>query len=107
MLPCSRESICCADYIRNLDFIKSIQDKIFSIMLSIKKISAAGMTCRHFVRYRQIIAVLFKYGFEDVPGAFKIDKYIETCLKLVSKKRRAFLEKYSKPERIRMALEDL
>ena len=35
------------------------------------------MTYRHFVRYRQIIAVLFKYGFEDVLGAFKIDKYID------------------------------
>ena len=76
-------------------------------MLSIKKISAAGLTYRHFARYRQIITILFKYGFDDVLGAFKIDKYVRACLKLVSKKRRDFLEKYSRPERIRMALEEL
>ena len=76
-------------------------------MLSIRKISAAGLTYRHFARYRQIIAVLFKYGFDDTLGAFKIDKYIEVCLQLVSKKRREFLEKYSKSKRIRMALEEL
>lgn len=76
-------------------------------MISIKKISAAGLSYRHFARYRQIISVLFKYGFEDVLGAFKIDKYVEACLQLVSKKRRDFLDKYSKSERIRMALEEL
>ncbi len=76
-------------------------------MLSIRKISAAGLTYRHFARYRQIIAILFKYGFEDVLGAFKIDKTIEKGLKLISRKRRELMKKYSRPERVRMAFEDL
>jgi ubiquinone biosynthesis protein len=76
-------------------------------MLSIRKLSAAGFTYRHFSRYRQIIAVLFKYGFEDILGSFKIDKYLEVFLQMISAKRKELLKKYSKFERARMALEEL
>jgi len=76
-------------------------------MLSIRKISAASLTYRHYARYRQIITILFKYGFEDVLGAFKIDKYIDSGLKLISRKRRELVNQYSRPQRVRMALEDL
>jgi len=76
-------------------------------MISIRKISAAGLTYRHYSRYRQIITILFKYGFEDILGAFKIDKYVDVGRKLISRKRRDLLERYSRPQRVRMALEDL
>lgn len=76
-------------------------------MLSIRKISAAGLTYRHYARYRQIIATLFRYGFEDILGAFKIDKYIDAGLRVVSSKRRTLISQYSRPQRVRMALEDL
>ncbi len=76
-------------------------------MLSIRKISAAGLTYRHYARYRQIITILFKYGFEDILGAFKIDKYIDAGLKLISRKRRDLIDSYSRPQRVRMAFEDL
>lgn len=76
-------------------------------MLSLRKISAAGLTYRHFARYRQIIAILFKYGFEDIFGAFKVDKYVESFLHMISSKRREYLGKYSRFERVRMALEEL
>lgn len=76
-------------------------------MLSIRKISAAGLAYRHFIRYRQIIAILFKYGFDDVLGAFKIDKTIGRGIQLVSRKRRELMIRYSRPERVRMAFEDL
>ena len=76
-------------------------------MLSIRKISAAGLTYRHYSRYRQIITILFKYGFEDILGAFKIDKYIDVGRKLISGKRRELMDSYSRPQRLRMALEEL
>lgn len=76
-------------------------------MLSIRKITAAGTTYRHYARYRQIITILFKYGFEDILGAFKIDKYVDVGRKLISRKRRELMNRYSRPQRVRMALEDL
>ena len=76
-------------------------------MLSIRKISAAGLSYRHFARYRQIITVFFKYGFEDVLGVFKMDKYLAGGLRLVSRKRRDLMANYSRFERLRMALEEL
>ncbi|MDO9263946.1 MAG: AarF/UbiB family protein, partial [Desulfosalsimonadaceae bacterium] len=76
-------------------------------MLSIRKISAAGLSYRHFARYRQILAVFFKYGFEDVLGVFKMDKYLAGGLRLVSRKRRDLMANYSRFERLRMALEEL
>lgn len=76
-------------------------------MLSIRKISAAGFSYRHFSRYRQILSVLFKYGFEDVLGAFKIDKYLSCLLRLISRKRGRLMADYSRFERLRMALEEL
>ncbi len=76
-------------------------------MLSLRKLSAAGHAYRHFARYRQIIAVLFKYGFEDVFGRFKMDKYLEGVLQMLSTRRKEVLTRYSKFERARMALEEL
>jgi ubiquinone biosynthesis protein len=76
-------------------------------MLSIRKISAAGLTYRHYSRYRQIITILFKYGFEDILGAFKIDKYVDVGRKLIYRKRRELITSYSRPQRLRMALEEL
>ncbi len=76
-------------------------------MLSIRKITAAGITYRHFARYRQIITILFKYGFEDILGAFKIGKYINVGRKLISRKRRELINNYSRAELVRMAFEEL
>ncbi len=76
-------------------------------MLSLKKISATGLTYRHFARYRQILTVLFKYGFETILGPFQIEKYLESCFQLISKKRRDLVSTYTPAERIRMALEEL
>ncbi len=76
-------------------------------MLSIRKISAAGLSYRHFARYRQILTVMFKYGFEDVFGVFRMDKYLAGGLGLMSRKRRELMANYSRFERLRMALEEL
>jgi len=78
-----------------------------SQMLSIRKIGVVGRTYRNLNRYRQILAVLFKYGFGDLIELLKIDQYIEVGLQLISKDRRKRLEKLSRAERIRMAFEEL
>jgi len=76
-------------------------------MLSIRKIGVIGRTYRHLARYRQILAVFFKYGFGDLIELLKIEQYIEIGLQLISKNRRSRLEKLSRAERVRMACEEL
>jgi len=76
-------------------------------MLSIRKIGVVGRTYRNLNRYRQILAVLFKYGFGDLIELLKIEQYIEVGLQLISKNRRNRIEKLSRAERVRMAFEEL
>jgi ubiquinone biosynthesis protein len=76
-------------------------------MISIHKIGVIGRTYRHLNRYRQILTVLFKYGFGDLIDTLKIEQYIEVGLQMISRKRRERLEKLSRAERVRMALEEL
>jgi len=76
-------------------------------MLSIRKIGVIGRTYRHLNRYRQILAVFFKYGFGDLIELLKIEQYIEVGLQLISKKRRDRIEKFSRAQRVRMAIEEL
>jgi len=73
----------------------------------IRRIGIIGRTYRHVQRYRQILTVLFKYGFGDLVDVLKIEQYIEIGLQMVSRKRREKIEKLSRAERVRMALEDL
>jgi len=76
-------------------------------MISIRKIGVLGRTYRHLNRYRQILGVLFKYGFGDLIETLRIEQYIEIGLQMISRKRRDRLEKLTRAERIRMALEEL
>jgi ubiquinone biosynthesis protein len=76
-------------------------------MISIRKIGIIGRTYRHLNRYRQILTVLFKYGFGDLVETLKIEQYIEIGLQMISRKRRERLEKLTRAERVRMALEEL
>jgi len=76
-------------------------------MISIRKIGAIGRTYRHLNRYQRIVRILFKYGFDDFVEALRIDQYLETGLKMINRKPRAEIEKHSRAERFRMALEEL
>ncbi|MEA3417460.1 MAG: AarF/UbiB family protein [Thermodesulfobacteriota bacterium] len=76
-------------------------------MFSIRKIGVIGRTYRHLQRYRQILTVLFRYGFGDLVDVLKIEQYIEIGLKMISRKRRDRLEKLSRAERVRLAFEEL
>lgn len=76
-------------------------------MLSIRKIGVIGRTYRHLNRYRQILSILIKYGFEDLVDRLKIDQYLEVGLQMISRKKGVREEKLTGSERIRMALEEL
>ena len=76
-------------------------------MLSIRKIGVIGRTYRHLNRYRQILAVLLKYGFGDLLEMLKIDQYIEVGLKMISRKGATREERLTRPRRLRMAFEEL
>ena len=76
-------------------------------MLSIRKIGVIGRTYRHLNRYRHILTVLFKYGFGDLVDVLKIEQYLEIGLQMISRKRREQVEKLTREERVRMALEEL
>ena len=76
-------------------------------MLSIRKIGVIGRTYRHLNRYRQILTILFKYGFGDLLERLKVDQYIAAGLQAISKKRSDRVEKLTRPQRLRMAFEEL
>ena len=76
-------------------------------MLSIKEIGGITRKYRHVMRYRQILGIIFRYGFGNIIEALNIEHYIEIGLKLVSKKREERIEKLSGNERIRIIFEEL
>jgi len=76
-------------------------------MLSIRKIGVVGRTYRHLARYRQILAILFRYGFGDLIELLKIEQYIEVGLQLISRNRPDRFKKLSRAQRVRMAFEEL
>lgn len=76
-------------------------------MISIRKIGGLGRRYRHFLRYQQILAIIFKYGFGNIIDALNIDQYIEIGLKLISRNRGDRFERLSGAMRIRMIFEEL
>ncbi len=76
-------------------------------MFSIKKLGAISRTYRHLNRYHRILRVLFKYGFEDLVDRLHIDQYLESGLQMINRKPREQIERHSRPERMRMAMEEL
>ena len=76
-------------------------------MLSIRKIGLIRRGYRHLNRYRQILAVFFKYGFGDLVEVLKIEQYLEVGLQMISRKRREQVERLTRSERVRMAMEEL
>lgn len=76
-------------------------------MINLKDIGIIGRTYRNINRYRQILAILFKYGFGNIIDLLKIDKYIEIGLNMVSRTRKERVEKLSPAERVRLIFEEL
>ena len=76
-------------------------------MLSIRDITGIGRTYRNLNRFRQILTVLLKYGFGDLLELLKLDQYVEAGLKIISRNQPIRVEKLTRPEGLRMALEEL
>lgn len=73
----------------------------------VRKIGIVSRTYRYANRYRQILAVLFKYGFGDLIDRLKVGQYLEIGMQMISRTRRERVDALTKSERVRMALEEL
>ena len=76
-------------------------------MISIRKIGAMGRTYRHARRYGEILNVLIKYGFGDLVDVLNIKQHIEIGIEKITGKEPERIAKLSRPERVRMTLEEL
>ena len=76
-------------------------------MISIRKIGVMGRTYRHAKRYGEILNVLIKYGFGDLVDALNIKQHIEIGIEKITGKEPERIAKLSRPERVRMTLEEL
>lgn len=73
----------------------------------IRKIGLVSRTYRHISRYRQILTVLFKYGFGDLVDRLNVSRYLELGAQILGRGRGEPVEAYTRYERIRMAFEEL
>ncbi|MEA1968094.1 MAG: AarF/UbiB family protein [Thermodesulfobacteriota bacterium] len=76
-------------------------------MLNLRTIGVIGKTYRHIKRYRQILAIFFKYGFGNLINALKIDQYLELGLQMISKNTLERAEKLTQAEKVRLIFEEL
>jgi len=76
-------------------------------MLSLRDFDVVGRTYRNINRYRQILTILFKYGFGNIIEALNIDQYLEIGLKMISRSKPAHFERLTQPQRTRLLFEEL
>lgn len=76
-------------------------------MLNLRSIDIIGRTYRHVNRYRQILAILFKYGFDNIVDILNIEQYLEVGLQMISRKKREKVERLTQQERVRLIFEEL
>ena len=75
--------------------------------MPIRKIGVISRTYRHINRYREIIAILVKYGFGDVLAKLELQKHLEFGKGFALGKAAAEMAAISRWQRVRMALEEL
>lgn len=75
--------------------------------MTIRKIGLVSRTYRSVNRYRQILTVLFKYGFGDLIDTLNLAQYLEIGLHLLTRKRHEHTERLSRAERVRLVCEEL
>ena len=71
------------------------------------QVSKLTRTYHNIKRYRQILTILLRYGFDDVLGRLKIDYYIQLGKKIIPKFKAQEIENKTTAERLRLALEEL
>lgn len=69
------------------------------------RILTPGLAFRHLQRYRQVIAILSHYGFDEFLGQMRLWKYTNIDRKLFH--RKSELAQYTSAQRLRLALEQL
>ncbi|MCF7886459.1 MAG: hypothetical protein K9M80_08185, partial [Candidatus Marinimicrobia bacterium] len=62
---------------------------------------------KNIKRYREIIQILLKYGFDEILDRYGLDKYLKGGFKIFSKTKVKDVEHLTIQERVRKALEDL
>ncbi|MBF0241019.1 MAG: AarF/ABC1/UbiB kinase family protein [Desulfamplus sp.] len=76
-------------------------------MINLRSITIIGRTYRHVNRYRQILTILFRYGFDNIVDILKIEQYLEIGLQMISRKKREKVERLTPQERVRLIFEEL
>ncbi|MBF0197498.1 MAG: AarF/ABC1/UbiB kinase family protein [Planctomycetes bacterium] len=76
-------------------------------MLKFSKIAAIGRTYRHINRYREILGLLIKHGLGDVLDMLKVEPHIVAGIKVLRKDYESSEERLTRPERTRLAFEEL
>jgi ubiquinone biosynthesis protein len=74
--------------------------------LTIRKLSKIGRRYRYINRYRQIITILIKYGFEDIINKLKIPQYFALGKRILFRKD-TINQSITTEERIRRVFEEL
>jgi ubiquinone biosynthesis protein len=72
-----------------------------------KRLIKLNKTYKHVKRYREILIVLLRYGFDDLIHSLKIDQYLDRGWRLFARKSVVDKMPDSRAERIRMVLEEL
>nr|QNO52806.1 protein kinase UbiB [Methanosarcinales archaeon ANME-1 ERB6] len=75
--------------------------------MPIRKIGVISRTYRHINRYREVIAILVKYGFGEVLAKLELQKYLDFGKGFILGKSAAEIAAVSHWARVRMALEEL
>ena len=75
--------------------------------MQLRKFGFISHTYRNIGRYRQILAVLFKYGYAGIIDRLNLGRYLEVGMRLVSRRPHEHIEMISNYERLRMAFEEL
>src|SRR3972149_3229279 len=74
----------------------------------IQKIGVITHTYRHMHRYSEILGVLIKFGFGDLISSLKVEQYLDIGRNIFKRREpREKEETLSRPERLRLALEEL
>lgn len=72
-----------------------------------KRLIKLNKTYTHIKRYREILMVLLRYGYDDLIHSLKIDQYLERGWRFFVKKKHDEKIPESRAERMRMVLEEL
>lgn len=75
--------------------------------MRIRKIGVLSRTYRNITRYRQILTILFKYGFDALIERLHLGQYLDFGIRMISRNRRDRVETSTREERIRMVFEEL